>query len=1144
YTVTATAVGGSSPANTFALTNTVGAAATLAVSGGGGQTATVSTAFGAALEALVTDAGGNPVSGITVNFAAPGAGASAVLSAASAVTNASGVASVTATANATAGGYSVTASSAGLANASFGLTNAAVSSGSLAVSTGDGQSTAVSTAFGTAIAVLVTNGSGNPASGVTVSFSAPGAGASAVLSAPSAVSNASGIASVTATANTTVGSYTVTASAAGRADASFALTNTVGVAANIVVSSGDGQSATVSDGFGTALAALVTDAAGNPMANGTVSFAAPGAGASAVLSAATAVSDAAGIAAVTATANATAGSYTVTASATGLATGASFGLTNSAGAAAGFAVSTGDGQTAAISTEFGAALTALVTDAGGYPVSGVTVSFAAPGSGASAVLSASSAVSNAAGIASVTATANATLGSYTVTARASGFADVNFALTNSAGVAASLALSTGDSQSTEISTSFDTALAALVTDAAGNPVPGVTVSFAAPGAGASAELSAATAVTNAAGIAKVTASANATVGSYTVTARVSGLVEVSYALTNSAGAPANIAVRRGDSQTAEIVAAFDTALAALVADAGGNPVSGVTVTFVAPASGASAVLSASTAVTNAAGVARVQATANDELGSYTVSASAAGLADVTYALTNKIGAAARLKRRRGDGQSTTILTEFDKALAVRVVDAGGNPVRGVTVRFSAPQSGASAQLSQETAVSNRAGIAKVRATANETGGGYTVTASVTGVTGVADLAFTLTNIDVEAPTVTLTTSATSVTPGENFDVTATFSEPVIGFSLEDVVVENGRAVALAGAGAVYTITIRPSEGGTIGVAIAGGVANDDSGNSNGASGMLSIQTEDAVETSRIISQFINTRATQLISNQPDLTGFLSGLGGGHANLAVTRGRGNFDISTNFGSRVWSRLQGAVSTEGTSDSIYVFGAIGSHFTINENLIVGGMLEFDYLDQDDGVANVKGKGWLIGPYFVTKFPDRDVFVEGRLLYGQSANDVSPFGTYTDRVDTERLLAQVKVSGSMLYGKTTWIPNLQLTYTSDEQEAYRDSAGNLIPSQGIAWGQLKAGLDFEKPIAMRRGNGELLLTGGLSAIGSSSRYSGSAVSTLSDVQGGRARAEIGLSYAFGDMGVFQVETFYDGIGMSNYESYGLQFGLDLAF
>jgi hypothetical protein len=582
-------------------------------------------------------------------------------------------------------------------------------------------------------------------------------------------------------------------------------------------------------------------------------------------------------------------------------------------------------------------------------------------------------------------------------------------------------------------------------------------------------------------------------------------------------------------------------LATLVTDAGGNPVSGVTVTFVAPASGASAVLSAATAMTNAAGVARVQATANDELGSYTVSASAAGLADVTYALTNKTGAAARLKRRRGDGQSTTILTEFDKALAVRVVDAGGNPVRGVTVRFSAPQSGASAQLSQETAVSNRAGIAKVRATANESGGGYTVTASVTGV---ADLAFTLNNIDVEAPTVTLTTSATSVTPGENFDVTATFSEPVIGFSLEDVVVENGRAVALAGAGAVYTITIRPSEGGSVGVAIAGGVANDDSGNSNGASGMLSIQTEDAVETSRIISQFINTRATQLISNQPDLTGFLSGLGGGHANLAVTRGRGNFDISTNFGSRVWSRLQGAVSTEGTSDSIYVFGAIGSHFTVNENLIVGGMLEFDYLDQDDGVANVKGKGWLIGPYFVTKFPDRDVFVEGRLLYGQSANDVSPFGTYTDRVDTERLLAQVKVSGSMLYGKTTWIPSLQLTYTSDDQEAYRDSAGNLIPSQGIAWGQLKAGLDFEKPIAMRRGNGEFLLTGGLSAIGSSSRYSGSAVSTLSDVQGGRARAEIGLSYAFGDLGVFQVETFYDGIGMSNYESYGLQFGLDLAF
>ncbi|MFT6646434.1 Ig-like domain-containing protein, partial [Pseudophaeobacter arcticus] len=499
----------------------------------------------------------------------------------------------------------------------------------------------------------------------------------------------------------------------------------------------------------------------------------------------------------------------------------------------------------------------------------------------------------------------------------------------------------------------------------------------------------------------------------------------------------------------------------------------------------------------------------------------------------------------GDSQSTAISTSFGTALVALVTDAGGNPVSGVTVNFTAPGSGASASLSAGSAVSDVSGLASVTATANAVAGGYNVTAASTGLTSVT---FGLTNLDVVAPTVTLSTSAVSVGPGETFDVTATFSETVTGFALLDVLVNHGSAVALSGSGAVYTITIQPTGSGDVSVSIAAGVAQDSSGNGNLASGTISVQNSTVEETSQLIGQFMNTRATQLINNQPDLTGFLSGnvsgQGKGQFNLAVTRGQGTFDISTRPGSRVWTRLQGAISHEGTSDSAYVFGAIGSHFAINKNLLLGAMLQLDYLDQDDGAASIKGKGWLIGPYFVTKFPDQNLFVEGRLLYGQSANDVSPFGTYTDKVDTERFLALLKVSGSMLYGKTTLIPKAQITYTTDDQKAYRDSLGNLIPDLGVAWGQVELGLDFETPLETRRGNGALLLFGGISAIGSHVKNSGNAVTVSSNLEGGRARAELGLSYQFADQGVFQVETFYDGIGMSGYESYGLQVGLDLKF
>jgi hypothetical protein len=76
-------------------------------------------------------------------------------------------------------------------------------------------------------------------------------------------------------------------------------------------------------------------------------------------------------------------------------------------------------------------------------------------------------------------------------------------------------------------------------------------------------------------------------------------------------------------------------LTVIVRDANYNPISGVSVTFTAPASGASATFSTATAVTNGSGIASTQATANFRQGSYTVTASAQGLASTaTFSLTN------------------------------------------------------------------------------------------------------------------------------------------------------------------------------------------------------------------------------------------------------------------------------------------------------------------------------------------------------------------------------------------------------------------------------------------------------------------------------------------------------------------------------
>ncbi len=91
------------------------------------------------------------------------------------------------------------------------------------------QSAQINTAFATPLAVTATDAFANPVGGVTVSFAAPTTGASGSFAGgvSTSITNASGVATApTFTANATVGSYTVTASAPGTGTASFALTNT------------------------------------------------------------------------------------------------------------------------------------------------------------------------------------------------------------------------------------------------------------------------------------------------------------------------------------------------------------------------------------------------------------------------------------------------------------------------------------------------------------------------------------------------------------------------------------------------------------------------------------------------------------------------------------------------------------------------------------------------------------------------------------------------------------------------------------------------------------------------------------------------------------------------------------------------------
>jgi subtilisin-like proprotein convertase family protein len=515
-------------------------------------------------------------------------------------------------------------------------------------------------------------------------------------------------------------------------------TTVIQVPASITATAGTPQSTAVGTAFATALQATVKDAANVVIPNITVTFTAPGTGASGTftggLASTTASTNASGIAtAATFTANNTAGSYTVAAMVTGLGTPANFSLTNNAGAPATVTANSGTGQSATVNTAFTNPLSVTVTDSLGNPVSGVTVNFTGPGSGAGIV--ATNAQTNTSGVASATVTANTVAGGpYTVTASVTGATSATFSLTNTAGAAASVTANSGTGQSATVNTAFANPLSVTVRDAFNNPVSGVTVNFAGPGSGAS--IVATSAQTNASGVASATVTANGTAGGpYTVTASVTGATSATFSLTNTAGTPATVTANSGTGQSATVNTAFASQLSVTVRDASNNPLSGITVNFAGPGSGASIV--ATSAQTNASGVATATVTANTVAGGpYTVTASVSGATPATFSLTNTAAAAATVTANSGTGQSAPINTAFATPLSVTVRDAFNNLVSGVTVNFAGPGSGAS--IVPTSAQTNASGVASATVTANGTAGGpYTVTASVSGATPAT---FSLTNL--------------------------------------------------------------------------------------------------------------------------------------------------------------------------------------------------------------------------------------------------------------------------------------------------------------------------------------------------------------------------------------------------------------------
>jgi Bacterial Ig-like domain (group 1)/Bacterial pre-peptidase C-terminal domain len=318
--------------------------------------------------------------------------------------------------------------------------------------------------------------------------------------------------------------------------------------AAVVAATPTTQEGTVGANVATAPAVRVTDARGRGVAGVPVTFAVTsGGGAVGTASAAT---DASGVASAGSWQLGTrGGEQVVTATVAGL-EAVSFTATARAGAAAALARSGGDAQTGTVGTALADSLAVRATDRHGNPVAGVTVSFTVASGEAS--LSAASAVTSADGYARTRLTLGRQAGTVAVAAAAAGAPPVTFTARAVAGPAVLLAAHAGNEQSVMAGEAVPVAPAARATDAFGNPVAGVPVSFSVLAGNGS--VSGSTAATDSSGVAAVGGWTLGAAGENTLRASAGTLAPVTFVATALDPCATSAAYTFGGTATGELTA--------------------------------------------------------------------------------------------------------------------------------------------------------------------------------------------------------------------------------------------------------------------------------------------------------------------------------------------------------------------------------------------------------------------------------------------------------------------------------------------------------------------------------------------------------------------------------------------------------------
>lgn len=799
-TITATSDGLAGSPITITATGTAGAASQLSITAGAALTGPVGSTLGTPLEVAVTDANGNPVAGVTVNWAATGGGSVAP---AVSVTGADGRASTVRTLGPVAGAQGTTASAtigAGTSTVTFTASATVGGASQLALVAGDAQADTVGATLATPLSVIARDALNNPVAGVLITWSIVDGGGSVFPA--SATTNASGIATT---------QWTLGTQASPSDSTQLARASGVGTPVNFLATSRPGtvnaaQSlvvvAPISVAASRTTPATVTvtarDGFGNVVPGRTVTLAATGTGNAivqpAALTSATGVTTGALGASVTGarTITATIGGVVATQAPTLTVVAAPAAQvvfivppTNSV-AGAEIAPSPEVGVLDSLGnrnfTHTGAVTLALATNPAAGTLSGTLTRNAIAGVAAFPGLSVDRAAAGYALGASGTGLVGATSAGFDVT---------------TGGISAARSL-VAVAPASIVAGSATSTVTVTVLDANDNPVAGATVVIAATGTGNT--LTQPVAVSDANGVATASVASTVT-GTKTISATANGIALQANASVIVTPAPVSAALTTLTAVPPALTAGGTGSVVTVIArDAFGNRLSGATVSL--SATGTGNTITQPVAATDTLGVA-TGAIGSTIAGVKTISATVNGVAiTATVNVTVTSGVVSASQSIVSAEPATIVAGSGSSTVTVTARDANGNAVAGASVTIAATSGGNT--VTQPLAVTDANGVT-TGTVASTLAGRKQISAIVNAV------AITRRDtIEVIAAAVSATQSTVAVTPPTIVAGTATSLVTVTARDAFGNVIA-GAAVTLAATGAGNTITQPASTTDTNGV---------------------------------------------------------------------------------------------------------------------------------------------------------------------------------------------------------------------------------------------------------------------------------------------------------------------------------------------